>query len=578
MKWQFRDAEQGFESAKIDSLAQKMGLSRLTIRVCLGRGLDTDVAIRNFLYPRIDHLTDPSRIQDLDQACDRIIAAKEAGEKIRVFGDYDVDGTCGAALLGWVFRELQFNFDLRQPNRFTDGYGLNVRAVEAAVEEGVQLLITVDCGITSFAALERAKELGLATIVIDHHQIDPTKGLPPAFAVVNPQRTDCKSGLKQLCGTGLAFYVAMGLRRRAREKGWFEGGKLSEPNLKKHLDLVLLATAADMVPLTGDNRTLVQAGMGVLKNTEKPGMKALLSVSGIEPTHVSIGHLGFALAPRINASGRLESASLALEMLTTQDVSRAQELAQELERLNRERMALQDKIWDEVKAEVEKGIADGKYVHAVVVGKAQWHEGVVGIVASRVVDMFHRPAAVISFKEGHGKGSVRSFNKVDILEGLRTAKDYLLGFGGHRHAAGLTVKEENLENFARAFDEAVAAEKVKTSSASEALLWIDGLVEEKDLELKTFLELEKLGPFGPGNPEPVIALKARVGFKKILKGRHWKMRLNSLDAIWFHAEDKVKRKNLEYELDQKDSEWALVPEVNRFRGRMSPVLHVKDLR
>jgi single-stranded-DNA-specific exonuclease len=474
---------------------------------------------------------------------------------------------------------LGFQFEARQPDRFKDGYGLNPGAVEEAVRGGAQVLVTVDCGISSFVAAARAQEMGLDLIVVDHHQLDPEKGLPPAYAIVNPQRPDCDSGLKQLCGCGLAFYLMLGLRARARQRGWFT--TRPEPNLKTHLDLVVMATAADMVPLTGDNHILVRYGMEVLKHTKKPGVQALLDVAGLRSRDVSPSHLGFVLGPRINASGRMQSASLALELLTTENADRAQELAIILEKLNQERMETQNQIWDAVRARVEKGISEGKYQHGILLGDATWHEGVIGIVASRVTETFHKPAAVLSLREDYGKGSVRSYGGKDVLQGLRRCSDLLLGFGGHKYAAGLSVGLDQVDRLAERFDQAMG--EMGSDVMSEAL-WIEAFCELSDLDLKTLEELERLGPFGPGNPEPVFAIRAAVKDHRILKERHLKLNLinqngmlfQEMSAIWFHAVEK--EGVLEQVSSGAEQEWAGVPELNRYRGRVTPTLRVRDWR
>jgi single-stranded-DNA-specific exonuclease len=572
--WKARELADN-EALVFNELKRETGLSPITLRVCLARGLTTALAIKDHLNPKFEQLHHPHTIEDMEIATARLSEAREAGEKIRIFGDYDVDGTTGAALLFWVFREFGFDADVRQPDRFKDGYGLNVGAVEEAHAQGITLMVTVDCGITSFAAIERANELQIDVIVVDHHQLDATHGMPPAMAVLNPQRPDCGSGLKELCGCGLAFYLAMALRIRGREEGWFLGK--NEPNLKQHLDLVVLATAADMVPLTGDNHILVRQGMEVLKNTRKPGFRALLDAAGVGQKDLSPGHLGFVLGPRINASGRMQSASLALELLTTTDAARGARLALELEKLNTERADLQNQIW-EVKARVEEGIAQGKFEHGVVVADAGWHEGVVGIVASRVTETFRRPAAVISIREDFAKGSVRSFGGKDVLQALRDSAEHLLGFGGHKHAAGLSLKPENIEALQIAFNQALAL--VKEDTLGTPLL-VEGQCEIQDLDLKTLQEIENLGPFGPGNPEPVFTFKASVLSHRVLKERHLKLQLGSSDqvktieAIWFHA---AQERDIEGPEFSGASEWAGVPELNRFRGQATPTVRVRDWR
>ncbi|MGK5085685.1 single-stranded-DNA-specific exonuclease RecJ [Bdellovibrionota bacterium FG-1] len=577
-EWKHRLATTEEEISRlVVQLKEQTGLSSVTLRTCVMRGLISEEGIREFLNPRIESLCSPLRIKDMDRAVERLARAKEAGQKVRVFGDYDVDGTTGAALLSWVLRDFGFLFDATQPDRFKDGYGLNVQAIEQAALDGIAVLLTVDCGITSFDAAKKALELGIDLIIVDHHQLDPVRGLPPAVAVINPQRSDCPSGLKQLCGCGLAFYLSVALRAYGRERQWFAGGV--EPNLKQHLDLVVMATAADMVPLTGDNHILVRHGMEVLKRSRKPGVVALLQAAGLGARDVSPGHLGFVLGPRINASGRMQSASLALELLTTEDPARAGELARELERLNEERASTQNAIWDEVRVRVESGIAQGRFRHGVVVADPGWHEGVVGIVASRVTETFRKPAAVIALREDFGKGSVRSYGGKDVLSALRASAQYLLGFGGHKHAAGLSVAHHQLEAFAEAFDHALS----EIAEDTETLpLYIEGQCTVADLDILTLQELERLGPFGPGNPEPVFTIRAGIRSHSVLKGRHFKLNLTSsisssvIEAIWFHAAERANVSELTS--GAAEMEWAGVPEINRFRGKMTPTFRVRDCR
>jgi single-stranded-DNA-specific exonuclease len=584
-EWLPRDRRFLSEEGKLllQKLASSTGLSPLTLRLCVSRGLNTPEEIDEFISPRLEKLKDPLSIRDMDRAVERLAEAKEKGEAVRIFGDYDVDGTTGAALLSWFLRECGYSFSATQPDRFKDGYGLNVRAVEEAKELGASILLTVDCGITSFDAAEKAKELGIDLIVVDHHQIDSVRGIPPAYAVVNPQRADCESGLKELCGCGVAFYLIRALRAEGRKRGWWPSG--SEPNLKRHLDLVVLATAADMVPLVGDNHILVKQGLEVLKRTTKPGVAALLEVSGIAHRDVGPSHLGFAIGPRINASGRMGSASHALELLTTEDSRRAVSLASDLERMNQERQALQNAIWDEVRERVEEGLAQGLYRHAILVGDPGWHEGVVGIVASKVVETFRKPAAVLALREDYGKGSVRSWGSKDVLEALRRCAPLLRSFGGHKYAAGLSVELDRFDELVTAFDSAV--ESLEDSAAGEKPLLTEGECSIEDLDLKTLQEIERLGPFGPGNPEPVFVVSARPVSHTVMKGRHLKLSLapsepnpeaprgvpSLMEAVWFNAAEREET----YEAALKGSSlWAAIPEINRFRGRSTPTLRVKE--
>ncbi len=559
--------------------AKASGIVELVARVCWNRNLKSIEDIREFLSPKLESLKDPFLIKDMERAVTLVLSHMEKGVPILVYGDYDVDGTTGAALLSHVFRELSVRYEAKQPDRFLDGYGLGVPAVEAAVRDGFSLLITVDAGISSFAAIQRARELGLQVIVIDHHQVDPILGLPVADAIVNPQRSDCGSGLTQLCGCALAFYFARALRTRLRELD----PTRTLPNLKQHLDLVVLATAADQVPLTGDNRTLVRHGLQVLQETRKPGLKSLMQVAGVDPTRVSPSSLGFALGPRINASGRLASAGLALRCLTTLDVGEGQQLARKLDALNAERADLQNAIWDEVRADVEERQQLGQFKHGIVVADPGWHEGVVGIVASRVVDHFKKPAVVLAIREdGIAKGSVRSLRGINVLGALQACQSLLLGFGGHKMAAGLTLKPENLDAFGLMFDEAI--EHALTQKPETKDLKLDGRILLADLKRPALEQLESLGPFGPGNPEPAFSTFAAVSSVNILKGRHLKLQFEaegySVEGIWFNGAERPAAIDALEGARRSGAllEWAGVPELNRFRGASKPSVRVRDFR
>ena len=582
MSWIFKEPEIGADAR---TLAKEAGIGLLTATVCVNRGIKNPTELQAFLNPKLETLTHPFKILDLEKSVDLILASQSSAEKqhLRVFTDYDVDGTTGAALLTWFFRDLKFTFDVAQPDRFKDGYGLNVAAVDQAAHDGVKILITVDCGVTNFDAADRAKELGIQLIVIDHHLIDPVRGIPEAFAVIDPQRAEDNSNLKQLCGCALAFYLCMGLRIKAREQKYFETRALKEPNLKSLLDLVVLATAADMVPLTGDNRTLVKHGLDVLRNTEKPGLRALIKTAGIEVKTLSPSNLGFALGPRINASGRMGSAETAYRVLTTTDAVEGMQLSQELENINKHRAETQNNIWDEVRQVVQTGIDAGKFSHAVVVASENWHEGVVGIVASKVTEHFKKPAIILSIREdGLVKGSVRSYGGYNVLEALHLSKEFLKGYGGHKFAAGLSLDPSNLEAFIAFYNSAIAG---LTPSQTRGNIYLEGSCALEALTLPAIEELEKLAPFGPGNPEPLFAIEAKVTLQSVIKGRHLKVKLHSenrisLEAIWFNAAERMEYTDLVDGSAQQNKIclFAGIPEVNRFLGRVSPTLRIKEAK
>jgi single-stranded-DNA-specific exonuclease len=575
--------EEGTQKEAALSLSKATGLTLLASTVCVNRGIQSPEAVEAFFHPKLDSLSHPFTILDLEKAASRILdsQSRPVPEKIRVFTDYDVDGTTGAALLTWFFRDMGFSFDVVQPDRFRDGYGLNVSAVERAKEEGVQLLITVDCGITNFAAARRARELGVELIIVDHHLVDPVAGVPEAFAVIDPQQDGDSSGLKQLCGCALGFYLCMGIRIKARESGFFTQRGLAEPKLRSLLDLVVIATAADMVPLVGDNRTLVRHGLQVLRDTAKPGLKEIMRVAGIEVKTVSPSNLGFALGPRINASGRMGSAETAYRCLTTRDAEEGRALAEQLERVNAERAGLQNQIWDQVREMTHAGIDRGEFSHAIVVASRSWHEGVVGIVASRVTDFFKKPAVILAIREdGVAKGSVRSYGGYNVLEALHLTSEKLLGYGGHKYAAGLSLREADVDHFVRDYNRNIAT---LSPSEKDDRLKLEARCGLEDLGDQLLEELENLAPFGPGNPEPLFGVEARVEEQRVLKGRHLKLRLASgrirtFEGIWFNAAERLESTRMvEISAQQKKAcLFAGIPEMNRFMGKKTPTLRIKD--
>ncbi|MCM0606643.1 MAG: single-stranded-DNA-specific exonuclease RecJ [Xanthomonadaceae bacterium] len=566
------------ETPEFLELLRVTGLSQVTLQVCWNRGLRTPETIREFFSPRFEHIQSPFTIKDMALTVERVIEAYNKKEKVRIFGDYDVDGTCGAALLYRVLTEFGINVDVKQPDRFKDGYGLNSGAIDEAVSDGVQLLITVDCGISSFSAIENANAHRLPVIIMDHHQIDGVRGLPQAYAILNPQRADCESGLKQLCGAGVAFYFCMGLRAEFRELGLL-GDASALPNLKQHLDLVTIATAADQVPLTGVNRVFVKQGLDILKQSTKPGVKALMEVTGLTKRDLSPGHLGFTLGPRINASGRLSSAKSALDLLTTDSLEIAYKLAREIETLNEDRTHLQNEIWDQVQLVIEKGLKEGKFQHGILVGSPDWHEGVIGIVASRVCEKYHKPCGILSMREDLAKGSARTFSGRDVLSALTKCSGLLLGFGGHRHAAGFSLKNENLEALQVAFDDACMA---LIADDTKGALIVEGEAGLEEFSERTLEQLEQMAPFGNGNPEPVFVITAKVKNKRVMKERHLKLSLSpvgstskqTMEAVWFHQAD-IPFDSLN---EAGDASFAGVPELNRFLGRSTPNFRIRDIR
>jgi single-stranded-DNA-specific exonuclease len=490
-------------SARALAMAQRHEIPELLARVLAGRGVDVEEASA-FLDPTVRSLMpDPSELADLAVAAARIADAVQRGETIAVLGDYDVDGATAAATIARFLRYSGLSPLIHIPDRIFEGYGPNVEAVRALAGRGATLLVTVDCGTTSHEPLAEAGKLGLDVIVIDHHQADV--GLPPALAVVNPNRLDDLSRLGHLAAVGLCFMVVVAANRELRKRGFWAAGR-REPDLLGMLDLVALGTVADVVPLKGLNRAFVAKGLLSLRRRENIGITALMDAARLggppEPWH-----LGFLLGPRINAGGRIGRATLGVELLLSEDSIEAARIAAELERLNGERQAIELATLAEAEAEALAALGREEKGAVIVTAAEGWHPGVVGIVAARLKEKFGRPAFAIAIGTGGiGSGSGRSVPGVDLGRAVRkaVADGILLKGGGHAMAAGVTLRKESLAQFRAYLDQSLGAE-VDASRRSDAIL-IDGALTASAATSGLIATLSRAGPFGAGNPEPIIAL------------------------------------------------------------------------
>jgi single-stranded-DNA-specific exonuclease len=498
------------------AIAQRLDLPELVGRLIAGRGIGIDEAER-FLKPTLrDCLPNPSAFLDMDKAADRLAAAIEAGERIAIFGDYDVDGATSTAVLCRFFQAVGVSPTLYIPDRQAEGYGPNAPALLKLRADGVALVITVDCGATAHAPLAAAAEVGLEVIVCDHHVGEPQ--LPPALAVVNPNRFDEQAGHRELAAVGVAFLLAIGTNRRLRERGFYAGSR-SEPDLLQLLDLVAVGTVCDVVPLSGVNRALVAQGLRVLAGRRNIGLAALADVAGLSERPEAY-HLGFIFGPRVNAGGRVGNAGLGARLLTTDDPSEARRIAEELNRLNDERRQIESEVVVAAIAQVEaSGAGEGPLVFVASEG---WHPGVIGIVASRLKDRYNRPALVAAV-DAHGvaKGSGRSVPGFALGEAVIAARQagLLVNGGGHAMAAGFTAEAGKLPAL-----EAFLAERVRDmlgSSPIVPLLGLDGALDCRGATPELVEALSMLGPFGSGNSEPRFALTpARVVAADVVGGVH----------------------------------------------------------
>lgn len=533
MRWEYLQEEKSAAE-----LARAIGCHPLVASILLRRGVDGPDAAERFLRPRLADLPDPSLLAGIDVAVDRLIRAIEGGEAITVYGDYDVDGVTSTALLVSFLRSCGATVDYYVPHRLGEGYGLNLEAVASLAARGTRLLVTLDCGVTAVAEIDEAIRLGVDVVVVDHHKT-PAE-LPRAAAIINPWQPGCTYPTRHLCAVGVTFLLCAALRRSLRARGRFASGR--EPNLRNDLDLVALGTIADVVPLTGANRLLVREGLEVLAQSRRPGIRALKRVAALpEEGAISAGQVGFRLAPRINAAGRLDDAGIAVELLLSEDPAQAERLAQALDDANAERQAIERDLVDEAMAQAESQ----KDRLGLVLAGDGWHPGVVGIVASRVVSRFHRPTIVVALdpETGTGKGSARSISDFHVFDALSRCSEHLVRFGGHEHAAGITVERSSLEAFRVAFVR--EAEEQLAGKTLGPVCRIDGRVGIGELGAALCDELAALAPFGSGNPEPVLAIdgaKARGRVVGKSSPGHLSVRLAEppfVDGIGFDMGDRL---------------------------------------
>ena len=496
------------------ALAQRHGLPEILGRVLAARGIAPD-AVDDFLAPSLRAaMPDPSRLKDMDEAAERLATAIRGAERIAVFADYDVDGATSAALLYRFLAAVGVAPLIYVPDRVIEGYGPNTEALLGLQESGAKLVITVDCGITAHEPLAAAAAAGLEIVVVDHHVAEA--GLPPAVAIVNPNRLDDDSGQGQLAAVGVAFLLVVATNRVLRAAGWYAGGR-REPDLLAWLDLVALGTVCDVVPLTGVNRAIVAQGLKIMARRGNPGLAALADVARVDERPGAY-HAGFVLGPRVNAGGRVGEAGLGARLLTTEDPEEARAIAERLDLHNRERQVLEARVLEEAGAMVEDAGGPGA---AVFVGGRGWHPGVIGIVASRLAETYNRPACVVALDSGIGKGSGRSVPGVGLGAAILAARQagLLIAGGGHPMAAGFTVTEDRLDAF-RAFLEERIAGEIETKGLVPELR-IDGALALEGASWDLVQALEALAPFGQGNPEPVFALaNARIARSDVVGLNH----------------------------------------------------------
>jgi single-stranded-DNA-specific exonuclease len=521
------------DTERVSSLARGLGVSNTVAALLLSRGCDNETTAHRFLNPSYEHLHDPYLMRGIPEAVDRLLQAIAAGEPILVYGDYDVDGTTGTALLLRALNLLGATTGFHVPHRFTEGYGIQQAALEKAVAEGFKLAISVDCGIRAHAPLYWARDNGLDVIITDHHLPDEGEGVPPAFAVINPNQKYCDYPDKNLAGVGVAFKLVEALYRRCGR----------ESQVSAFLKVVAIGTVADVAKLIGENRAIVALGLKDLPKATNPGLRALMEVSGCgDGSTMTAYDIGFRLGPRINAAGRMDAARAVVELLGTTDKNEAQRIAKRLDDRNLERKQVQQQIVELAISELEtsKGGQPDSYV-AVIAGEG-WHRGVIGIAASKIAERINRPCVVFSIEGDVAHGSGRSIEAYHLLNGLTSCADLFEKFGGHSHAAGITIKPDRIGELRRRLNDHAAA--CLTAEDLEPSIAIDAELPTESVSFELIQELQQLEPFGAGNPRPVFLARnlCILTEPRLIGERHVKMSVagpnrRPLETIWWQGAD-----------------------------------------
>lgn len=548
-------------------IIKELKLPEIVAHILVKRGIATPQKIREFFKPGPEQLHDPFLLKGMELAVNRIIEALTEKQRIFIYGDYDVDGITSVALLYLFLKDMGGIVRYYIPDRQNEGYGISLAGVEEAIRWKADLIISVDCGVTSIEEVRVANGAGIDTIISDHHE--PSESLPDALAVIDPKRTDCDYPFPELAGVGVAYKLAQGVSMR-----W---GLKAETH-ERYIELVAIGSAADIVPLIDENRVFVHLGLAKLNEDGGVGISSLIEVAGLKKSYISVGQIVYGLAPRINAVGRLGSAEIAVELLTTKDQTEAHRIALTLEEENRRRKYIDSHTLEEARTKILSEF-DPEQDCAIVLAKRDWHAGVIGIVASRIIESCYRPTVMITIEDGIGKGSARSIPGFDIHFALRECSDLLLQFGGHKYAAGLTIEEKNIPEFTRRFKK-VAGEMISSDDLIPKYE-IDAEISLAQITPELIKYLGDFAPFGPKNTKPLfVSHNLNVAYPKLVGShcQHLRFRVRQegyeFDAIAFNMGDKYSA------LAKKEGKVDLIYHIerNEWMNRVNTQLQVKDLK
>jgi single-stranded-DNA-specific exonuclease len=563
-QWKFRVRS---DDNKVKLLADSLKISESMANLLLTRGISTYQSAKTFFKPSLDDLHDPYLMDGMEEASLRVIKAITGNEKIYIYGDYDVDGTCSAALLYLFVKKLGGQVEIYIPNRLTEGYGLSKSGIDFIKSKEASVIITVDCGITAIEETEHAKSLGMDMIICDHHQ--PGSTIPDAFAVLDPLKTSCNYPFKYLSGAGVAFKLIQAICERI--------GNRDLPY--SYLDLVAIAGAADIVPLTGENRILVRKGLELVNENPRPGIEALIRVAGMQPGNLTAGHVVFTIAPRINAVGRMGDAIRAVDLFLTEDRIEAVKLAEVLEGENYQRRKIDELTYSHAISMVEDSLNLDEDI-AIVLHEENWHPGVIGIVASRLVEKYYRPTIMLTTIDGIAKGSARSITGFNIYEALKQCEDLLLQFGGHEAAAGLALELDKIQEFKKKFNQIVKNTVTQGDVIPELL--IDDKISLNEINSKFIKILDEFAPFGPGNMRPVFMAEnvELVYAPRIVGSNHivTSIRQNGNDKVFDTIGFNLGSFASQIDKDKNLLDIAFTIEKSDRDGRVFPQLRLRDLK
>ena len=556
-KWEFYDSD----NAKINEISQKFNISELLATVLVNRNIKTDEEIKLFLNPTRNDFHDPYLMPDMKNAVDRIIKAIDEKEKTMIYGDYDVDGITSITVLSKFLNQCGLNVGYYIPNRLNEGYGLNKKAIKTIADEGYKLIITVDCGISSTEEIDYAYSLGMEVIITDHHE--PLDILPNALAIIDCKRKDNKYPFNSLAGVGVSFKLIQAIGQRLN---------LPEKEYLKYLDIVCIGTISDIVPLVDENRVIAKLGLMLIKQTKTPGVKALLKATSYK--EVNSTTVSFGIAPRINACGRMGHEKDALELFLTENIVEAEQITEKLNEYNKQRQNIEKRIFEEAIAKIEKNEENKK--NMIILGSENWHHGVIGIVSSKITELYYKPSILICFENDNGKGSGRSIPGFDLHEALCLASDYLEKYGGHEMAVGLSLKKKDFKAFKEKLES--IAENLHTDELTP-IIKIDKEITLNDIKIENVKELNLLEPFGESNKTPIFIYRNLKidSIRALSEGKHLKLTLKDenkiINAIGFN----MGKYSEEYLIGDKIDVIGVL-EINTFNGIESVQINMKDIR